>query len=88
MHKEDSLFNEAYEKVLESWMSFLQASEDCLPPGALAFHAVQLFNTYLQCHLSPPDGTRNQVNTTVISHFCHFLSFLERFAVGKDMIGK
>ena len=85
MKKEDSLFNEAYEKILESWMSFLQASKDGLPSGALAPHAVQLFDTYVHCHLSPPDGTRNQVNTTIISHFhdCFVLIFFDRCTIKK-----
>ena len=70
MHKEDSLFNDAYEKILVSWTNIL-ASMDELPAGALVPHAVQIFDTYVQCHLSPPGGIRNQVNTTTISHFCN-----------------
>ena len=60
MHKDDSLYPEAYEKVLESWMTFVQGESE-LPAGTLQPHAIQVFNAYVQCHLSPPDGTRNQV---------------------------
>lgn len=74
MHKEDSLYPEAYEKVLDAWMTFVQGEAE-LPKGTLQPHAIQVFNAYLQCHLSPPDGTRNQVSDAInltfvaIQHF-------------------
>lgn len=43
--------------MLEAWTNILQeynSSSDKL----LANAATRIFNTYLQCHLAPPDGTR------------------------------
>ncbi len=60
MHKDDTLYQEAYEKMLDSWMSFLTESRD-MREGALSQPATDIFNSYLQCHISSPDGTRNQV---------------------------
>ena len=55
---------EAYEKMLDSWMTLLLYSHEC---GDIPFkpQAVDMFNSYLQCHLSVPDGIRNQVTLEV-----------------------
>ena len=60
MDADDSLYREAYEKVLDAWMSFIVAV-DILPPGCLTQHATTIFNSFVQCHLAAPDGTRGQV---------------------------
>ena len=61
LHKDETLYMEAYEKTLDGWMTFLNDTQD-LEEGALKQHAIEVVNTYLQCHLAPPDGTRRQVS--------------------------
>ena len=63
MHKDDTKYLEAYEKMLDAWMTFLSDGVDLLVEGTLKQNAVDIFNSFLKCHLSPPDGTRNQVCT-------------------------
>lgn len=59
MHKDDALYQEAYEKLLDSWMNFL-VSTCAIPQDTLQPRALQIFNSYLKCHLAPPHGTRDQ----------------------------
>ena len=66
MHKDDTLYMEAFEKTLDAYTTFINSAPD-LPKGILDEHAAEIFNTYLQCHLSPPDGTRGNVNIIFIS---------------------
>ncbi|KAK2170788.1 hypothetical protein NP493_1142g00027 [Ridgeia piscesae] len=62
--QDDPVYQEAFEKLLDSWMCFvLEASE--LPDGCLTHPSTEIINTYLQCHLAPPDGTRHQMGTAV-----------------------
>ena len=61
MHKEDALYQEAYEKLLDSWIVLL-TDDTSFPMETLKQHALQIFNAYLGCHLAPPDGMRNQVS--------------------------
>ena len=61
MHRDDTLYMEAYEKMLDAWMTFLSDGVDLLVEDALKHNAVQIFDAFLKCHLSPPDGSRNQV---------------------------
>lgn len=47
--------------MLEAWTNILleyQSSTDKLLSNA----STQIFNTYLQCHLAPPDGTRKSAD--------------------------
>ncbi|KAH9500213.1 Exportin-4 [Bulinus truncatus] len=57
MHKDNTIYMESYEKLLESWTR-LTMEVDSLPPGSLISSATQVFNSYMQCHLAPPDGIR------------------------------
>ena len=61
MHKDDTMYLEAYEKMLDAWMTFLSDGVDLLVEGALKHNAIDIFNAFLKCHLSSPDGIRNQV---------------------------
>lgn len=55
---EDSiLFMEAFENNLESWVLLLQSKEE-LPNDFLGQFIIQIFNKYVQAHLSPPEGIR------------------------------
>ncbi|XP_022081901.1 exportin-4-like isoform X2 [Acanthaster planci] len=58
MHKDDQQYMEAYDKLLECWISLLENSSK-FPDGYFKPHASQIFNLYLQCHLGAPDGLRN-----------------------------
>ena len=64
-HSEESLYFEAFDKVLESWMKFVEHVSD-LPDNTLLSHAVDIFSAYVHCHLAQPDGSRNIVNISVI----------------------
>ena len=60
LHKDDTLYMEAYENMLESWMELVNKLKDvCVE--SLKPKAVEVFNTYIQCHISGPEGTRTQV---------------------------
>ncbi|XP_011307073.1 exportin-4-like [Fopius arisanus] len=55
---QDCLYMEAFEKMLETWSSVL--SEGHLFPAEFCQQSsAQIFNVYLKCHLSAPEGTRN-----------------------------
>ncbi|KAH3734502.1 hypothetical protein DPMN_040941 [Dreissena polymorpha] len=56
------LHMEAYEKLLETWMELLTAKKDNLPNDVIQEQARHVFNSYVQCHISPPDGCRIQVS--------------------------
>ncbi|XP_038078024.1 exportin-4-like isoform X2 [Patiria miniata] len=58
MHKDDQQYMEAYDKLLECWLSLLDNAAK-FPDGYFKPHATQIFNLYLQCHLGAPDGLRN-----------------------------
>lgn len=62
------VYMEAYDKLLESWLTLVQ-DEEHFPRGCFVQPAVQVFNSYIQCHLAAPDGTRNLVR---LSPFCAF----------------
>lgn len=64
---EESLYFEAFDKVLESWMKFVEHVSD-LPINTLLSHAVEIFNAFIHCHLAQPDGSRSVVNILVIHH--------------------
>ncbi|GFR98351.1 exportin-4 [Elysia marginata] len=57
LHKDDTIYMESYEKLLETWMALIR-NVDSLPPGSLCASATQVFNLYMQCHLAAPEGIR------------------------------
>jgi hypothetical protein len=57
---EDRRYMEAFEFLLEAWVTVLQNSH-LYPKDFCKQSAIDIFNTYLRCHLAPPDGTRGQV---------------------------
>ncbi|XP_064167704.1 exportin-4 [Anguilla rostrata] len=67
LDKDDMVYMEAYDKLLESWLTLLQDDEH-FPRGCFVQPAVQVFNSYIQCHLAAPDGTRNLTANGVASH--------------------
>lgn len=53
MNVEDTLYMEAFEHMLGVCVGFVRKAS-IFPPD----FCIQIFNTYLKCHLSPPDGSR------------------------------
>ncbi|CAG2254595.1 unnamed protein product [Mytilus edulis] len=59
LHKDDTVYMEAYEYMLESWMELVNKMKD-ISVDSLKPKAIEVFNTYIQCHISGPEGTRTQ----------------------------
>uniref|UniRef100_A0A087XHP5 Exportin-4 n=1 Tax=Poecilia formosa TaxID=48698 RepID=A0A087XHP5_POEFO len=64
LDKDDMVYMEAYDKLLESWLTLVQ-DEEHFPRGCFVQPAIQVFNSYIQCHLAAPDGTRNLLEQSV-----------------------
>lgn len=78
---------EAYDKLLESWLTLVQ-DEEHFPRGCFVQPAVQVFNSYIQCHLAAPDGTRNLVRLSPFCAFrptCHFSTHCVLLRVSKSV---
>ncbi|XP_077436841.1 exportin-4 isoform X2 [Vanacampus margaritifer] len=67
LDKDDMVYMEAYDRLLESWLTLVQ-DEEHFPRGCFIQPAMQVFNAYIQCHLAAPDGTRNLSVNGVSSH--------------------
>jgi len=59
---------EAFDHMLEAWISVLSDSQ-VFPKDFCKQSSMQIFNTYLKCHLSPPDGSRGQVVIMICTLF-------------------
>ena len=57
MNLEDALYMEAFDHMLQVCFT-LVCEAGSFPPDFCKDSSIQIFNTYLKCHLSPPDGTR------------------------------
>ena len=51
------MYVEAFEHMLEGWVCILHEARS-FPSDFCTQSAVEIFNTYLQCHLCAPDGIR------------------------------
>ena len=49
---EETVFQESFTNMLEAWLTILHD----IPNAVLHPYLTEIFNKYLQCHLSPPDG--------------------------------
>ncbi|CAL4214717.1 unnamed protein product, partial [Meganyctiphanes norvegica] len=58
---EDQLYMEAFEQMLQSWACILQESSSC-SSAQVKQSATLIFDTYLKCHLAPPEGSRVPVS--------------------------
>uniref|UniRef100_A0A7G3ART2 Exportin-4 n=1 Tax=Lutzomyia longipalpis TaxID=7200 RepID=A0A7G3ART2_LUTLO len=58
---EDAVYFESFTNLLETWLTILHGKES-LPAGTLEPYLMEIFNKYLQSHLSPPDGVRPLVD--------------------------
>ncbi|OWF40176.1 Exportin-4 [Mizuhopecten yessoensis] len=65
-HKDDTIHMEAYEKMLETWMELISKMKD-VSLDKLKPQTQQVFNSYIQCHISAPDGTRTQEGRDSVS---------------------
>lgn len=52
---------EAFEQMLQSWACILQESSSC-NSSQVKQSATLIFDTYLKCHLAPPEGSRVPVS--------------------------
>ena len=64
--KEEQLYMEAFEQMLQSWACLLKdgniIGDSPRPQEHIKQSATQIFDTYLQSHLSAPEGTRQSVS--------------------------
>ncbi|KAM3965077.1 exportin-4 [Aphomia sociella] len=58
---DDTVWRESLNKFLLTWSSIVHES-DGYSAETLQNPCIEVFNTYLQCRLAPPDGTRNAEN--------------------------
>lgn len=58
------MFFEAFNNILRPWVSIIANSNQCFPEETCKYASTQIFNTYLKCHISPPNGTRTNVEFT------------------------
>ncbi|XP_059985437.1 exportin-4 isoform X6 [Lagenorhynchus albirostris] len=68
LDKDDMVYMEAYDRLLESWLTLVQDDKH-FHKGFFTQHAVQVFNSYIQCHLAAPDGTRNLISVPFSTAF-------------------
>ncbi|XP_063590971.1 exportin-4-like [Penaeus indicus] len=66
LDEEDRLYMEAFEQMLQSWACILQESSSC-NSSQVKQSATLIFDTYLKCHLAPPEGSRVPVDADEIS---------------------
>jgi len=62
--EERVLFNEAFENIMEAWLSILHDSQ-LFPTTYCKEAAAAIFKTFLQVHLAAPEGTRNRSSDSV-----------------------
>ena len=58
---DDTLHMEAYEKLLDTWLSLVEDT-DSFPSSLIQPQAAKVFSSYMMCHLSPPHGNRQTVS--------------------------
>ncbi|CAH1119298.1 unnamed protein product [Phaedon cochleariae] len=59
--QEDKYFSDAFDTMLEAWMSIIQEYNNSFENSFFEC-AKRILNKYIQCHLAPPDGCR-QIST-------------------------
>ncbi|KAG1701259.1 Exportin-4 [Nymphon striatum] len=58
IQKDDQIFMEAFETILEAWSPFVH---DEIPIDCVTEHVIEIFNCFVKCHLSPPDGSHSEI---------------------------
>lgn len=52
------MFFEAFNNILRPWVSIIGNSNQSFPEQLCKSASMQILNTYLKCHISPPNGTK------------------------------
>lgn len=52
------MFFEAFNNILRPWVSIIENSNNSYPKELCKNASIQILNTYLKCHISPPNGTK------------------------------
>lgn len=52
------MFFEAFNNILRPWVSIIANSNQSFPEELCKSASIQILNTYLKCHISPPNGTK------------------------------
>jgi hypothetical protein len=55
---DDNEFAEASNTLLNAWITIISHSDD-FPPNIFKKHSILIVETFIKCHLSPPDGIRS-----------------------------
>lgn len=58
MCQDDQMYLEAFNNILRPWVSIIANSNQYFPEELCKSASIQIFNTYLKCHISPPNGTK------------------------------
>ncbi len=68
------MYRESLTRVLEAWMNILTDTEN-VPKEVVQPIVTNIFNHYLQAHLSPPEGFRLPVRTLLFFNEFFFVIF-------------
>jgi len=52
------MFFEAFNNILRPWVSIIENGNQSFPEELCKSASMQILNTYLKCHISPPNGTK------------------------------
>lgn len=59
------MFFEAFNNILRPWVSIIANSNQSFPEELCKNASMQILNTYLKCHISPPNGTKTTNNDEI-----------------------
>jgi len=57
------MFLEAFNIILRPWVSIIGNNNQSFPEDLCKSASIQILNTYLKCHISPPNGIKNLDNS-------------------------
>ncbi|CAK8672706.1 unnamed protein product [Clavelina lepadiformis] len=81
LSEDNQVFMEAYDNVLDSWTTLIENMGENDKSTLITPCAVQIIDCFIQCHLSPPEGTRSPNNNDAESDIDELEeSDLEKFA--------
>ncbi|XP_050536237.1 exportin-4-like isoform X2 [Daktulosphaira vitifoliae] len=60
--QDDQMFFEAFNNILRPWVSIISNSNQAFPEDICKNASIQILNTYLKCHISPPNGIKTFVD--------------------------
>jgi len=58
---DETIWLETFDKSLDAWIKFISCANE-LPEGAIQHFSVDILDTYLRCHLAPPQGVRGKLS--------------------------